>query len=167
MVGIAEAKAAYDGIKKAAIDMTRGVAALNSETDIKLAIVDILRQLLDAQQATLADREKMSELRSEIEGLRAQLAVRARWDDERLRYQLTQSPLGAFTYDLKADFRSTEPFHRICTTCFENGKKSILHVKAKHNGGETVHCATCKTDLTLSPFEATFAVSGDRYDDLY
>lgn len=165
MVGIVEVKAAYDGIKTA-IDMARGVAALNTETDVKLAIVDILRQLLDAQQATLVDRELMTQLRAENDDLRKQLAEKDDWAVDRSRYQLTQSALGAFTYDLKHCESASEPSHRLCTTCFENGKKSILHVKAKHSGGEIVSCHTCKTDLTLSRFQHKVRSVSDRYDEL-
>ena len=166
MVGIFEAKAAYDGIK-AAIEMTKGVAALKTETEINAAVVSIQRQLLDAQSAALDDREKMTALRSENDLLRRQLAENDAWEAEKARYRLTKSSMGAYTYVLISENADGEEAHRLCTTCFENQKKSILHTINKHSGGETVRCNVCKEDLTLSEFGSTVVIGDDDYNDRY
>ena len=165
MVGITEAKAAYDSIK-AAFERTRGVAALKGETEVNAAVLMIQRQLLEAQAAALADREKMADLQAEIGSLTRRLAEANSWKLETDRYRLTQSPLGAFTYDLVPELAAGEAFHRLCATCFTSGKKSILHTQAKHSGGESVRCNTCKEDLMLASFQSTISYSDggrDRY----
>lgn len=151
MVGIAEAKAAYDGIK-AAFEMTKGVAALKSEAEINAAVLDIQRQLLEAQAAALADRERMTVLLAEVEDMKRRLAAGDDWAQQKSRYRLTRSPMGAFTYDLIPEEANGEEAHRLCTTCFENGFKSILHTRAKHSQGEIVVCKRCESELVLAPF---------------
>ena len=151
MVGIVEAGAALSSIKTA-IEMVRGVHSLKTGTDINLAIISIQQTLLDAQSAALQDREKQMELLSTIAELSKRLDARNALEQDKGRYTLTEFPTGRFAYVLKPEAANGEPSHKLCTTCFNDGKKSILQVKQKHSGGESVICPTCKEALTLSPF---------------
>jgi hypothetical protein len=151
MIGIPEASAAIGGIK-AAFGMAQGMVALKSEADINLAIINIQRTLLDAQNAALADKELIGELRQRINELEKQIADRSAWEAEKRRYALTETTLGAFTYDLRPEMANDEVHHRLCVTCFNDGRKSVLHTIANHSGGEMVRCGVCKSDLTLAKF---------------
>lgn len=90
MIGIPEASAAIGGIK-AAFGIAQGMAALKSETEINLAIINIQRTLLDAQNAALTDKELIGELRQRVSHLEMQLADRGAWETEKARYALTES----------------------------------------------------------------------------
>ncbi|HJS12135.1 hypothetical protein [Sphingopyxis sp.] len=148
---IAEAGAAISSIK-AAMDIARGVSSLKSEADINQAIIDIQRALLEAQNAALEDKQRLFQLRSELEELQRENQLRGAWELEKKRYVLTRSEKGAFTYDLKPDEASSEIFHRLCATCFGRGEKSILHTIRSGRGGETVHCAVCDKEFKLKEF---------------
>lgn len=151
MVGITEASAAISGIKTA-MDMLKGIHSLKSEADINSAVINIQRTLLDAQASALIDREKHMELLSRIEQLDKQISSGNKWDEERARYELKEFPTGAFAYVLCEGKANGEPPHKLCTKCFHEGKKSILQVKHKRSGGESVTCTNCNQTMTLSPF---------------
>lgn len=160
---IAEANAAISGIKTA-FEISKGISSLKSETEINQAIIGIQRVLLEAQQAALEDKQRISELTDRL--TQTELAGQAveRWNAEKQRYALTESELGAYTYNLRPEQANGEVLHRICATCVEAGRKSILHTKAKHSGGEIVVCQHCKTDLQLAKFNhSTQQVRSDFY----
>ncbi len=147
----AEAAGAIGSIK-AALEIAKGVSALKSETEINRALIDIQRALLDAQASAFDDRERISELLNENKKLQSDLDRNSDWDQQKSRYQLTQSPLGAYTYDLIPEVADGEPLHRLCAKCFQDGHKSILNTISKGRGGEKVNCPTCKTDFLLAKF---------------
>lgn len=154
MFGITEASAAISSIKTAA-DIAKGLSALKSEADVNIALIDIQRTLLDAQTAALADKSTIDSLGRRISELEDRIRGFESWEKERARYVLTASPLGAHTYDLRPNLADGEIPHRLCVACFNDRKKSVLHVKAKHSGGEIIYCPRCDKDLTLAPFENT------------
>lgn len=144
---------------KAAFDIAKGAGALKSESEINSALIDIQRILLDAQSNALNDKERISQLSDEVRKLRVQIEKDDRWEEERKRYILTKSELGAYTYDLDASLDDGEEFHRICANCYTDGIKSILSTTSKGNGGERVNCPKCKTDFLLSKFQTRVVVS--------
>ena len=148
---ITEAGAAISGIK-AAFDIAKGISALKSETEINQAIIGIQRVLLEAQQAALQDKQHIADLSDRLRETERSRQASEKWTDEKERYKLTKSELGAFTYDLRTELANGEAPHRLCVTCFQEGRKSILHSKSKHSGGEVVICHTCKSDLMLAKF---------------
>jgi len=151
MVGIVEAGAALNGIKTA-FGIAKGISALKSEADINLAVIEIQRALLDAQEAAFRDKETISTLMGRVDELETAAKAGQGWEQERARYQLEQSPIGAFTYVLKDEHAGGEPTHRLCATCFDKGHKSVLHTTRKGNGGEVVWCGNCKEKLKLAEF---------------
>jgi hypothetical protein len=158
---IAETSAAISGIK-VALDMARGIASLKNETEVNQAIIDIQRALLDAQSGALQDKQHISDLSDQISKLIKDAKSVEQWEAEKKRYRLTKSPKGAFTYDLQAEFANGEIDHRLCATCFEGGRKSILHTTAKGNGGEIVKCQLCQSELNLADFEYNYTSIGRR-----
>ena len=146
---IAEAGAAIGSIK-AAMEMVKGISALKSETEINQAIIDIQRILLEAQTSALDDKQSISQLLDQISTLQSQVEARQNWATEQSRYALTKSQRGVYFYGLKSEFAVAEVEHRLCTTCFESGKKSILHTTGIIRGGEYVKCLVCNNELQLT-----------------
>jgi hypothetical protein len=149
---ITETISAIGGIKTA-IDMTKAISALKSEVEINQAIIDIQRTLLEAQSAAFNDKEVIAKLSEEKKALETQLKHAGDWDTEKQRYVLTRSKKGAYTYDLNSELSNGDVAHRLCVTCFENDKKSILHTLAKSDSGEQVICHSCNIELTLTDFD--------------
>ena len=164
---IVETVSVLGGIKTA-MDMAKGIAALKSETEINQAIINIQQALLDVQAAAFSDKEVIARLNGEVSALEKQIQDSTDWEIVKARYVLTISKIGAYTYDLKPDLVSEEIFHRLCTKCFEDGTKSILHTRAKHSGGEIVVCPKCQFELILSDFEQTIQTvpRRSRHDEL-
>jgi hypothetical protein len=140
---ITEAGAAISGIK-VAIDIAKGISALKSETEINQAIIDIQKILLDAQSAAFEDKQRIAAHSDEVQSLQTKLKQQDKWADEAKRYVLNESECGTYTYELKKEFANGETHHRLCVTCFENRKKSILQ------GIRLVDCHICNKRIRLS-----------------
>ena len=50
------------------------------------------------------------------------------WKEEKDRYQLAEYGRGCFAYALKPGMEKGEPFHCLCSQCYQRGKKSLLQV---------------------------------------
>lgn len=160
---IAETSAVLSTLK-IAFDMAKGIQALDLEVEVNGAVINLQRQILQAQSEAFSEREVMMGMAARIRELEQEVSKADDWENQKKRYKLTVSPIGAFTYDLKAEFQIEESFHRLCATCFDAGRKSLLHVKAKDRVGEIVRCGHCKEDLTLEAFQATIMTFGGRRD---
>lgn len=157
---IAETGAALGGIK-AAFDIAKGISALKSETERNDAVINIQRILLEAQESALGDKQAIGELRARLDLLERADFARATWEREKERYVLTRSPMGAYVYSLRPGMPDAEVHHRLCATCYEDGRKSILHTTASHSGGEMVMCQRCEKQTMLADFQARSSSSSD------
>ena len=93
----------------------------------------------------------------QIGNLEKEIANFEKWQAESEKYELKEIYPGNFAYSFKTnvDGRS-EPPHLICTTCFENRKKSIMQKSS------AVHmtCPVCKTMIQFK--ESSYGVVRDR-----
>jgi hypothetical protein len=154
---ITETMTAIGGIKTA-MDMAKGISALKLGVEINQAIIDIQRTLLEAQSAAFGDSETIARLSDEKKALETQLKSINDWDNEKQRYVLTRSEMGAYTYDLRPELSNGEVPHRLCANCFNAGYKSLLHTTIKHRGGEEVFCQRCQQKLKIAPFTVSIEV---------
>ena len=94
--------------------------------ELNTAIIDMQTAVMDAQSMTLEAQGEQSQLLARIAELEKDLEQSDKWSKERLRYELTH--LGnRVVYGLRNDARQEgEPYHCLCTICYENGLKSIL-----------------------------------------
>lgn len=149
MVGITEISATIGGIK-AAMDIAKGISATSDA--IALAEVKIALQtaLLDAQGNLISIQDSQSKNLRRIEELEAQILKFDAWAEERARYKLVEFPSGTHAYVLKEEQARGEPIHRICPSCYQESRKSILQTVWKRDGGEEVSCPKCKMTMKLS-----------------
>jgi hypothetical protein len=150
---IPEIGGAIAGIKSA-MDIAGGIRSLKSDTEIHQAIIDIQRTLLDAQAEALTDKQRLGELLTENASLKSEIAKFSDWQSVKARYRLAKSELGAFFYEPIPDKATSEPYHRLCATCFEQQVVSYLHTKLKSDPGEKVTCHRCDRDLKLTEFSS-------------
>ena len=155
------------GAIKAAGDIAKGIASLNNEAERNQAIIDIQRTLLEAQSAALGDKETISKLRDQIAKLQQEVDFKQDWAKEKQRYILSESRRGVYFYDLRREFAAGEISHRLCATCFENGRKSLLHTTKTIRGGEHVECMICKVDLQLEDHGAAPQTRNDHGANYY
>ena len=75
----------------------------------------------------------------EIRGLKAHVAEMEAWAVQKERYQLKELAPGVFVYALKPGMEGGEPPHQICQTCYQRGKRAILHAD-----GQQKQLITCR-----------------------
>lgn len=151
MVGIVEISGALGGLK-GAMDIAKGLNATAGAVAINDAKIALQSAIIDAQAGLLAAQEGLTANLRRIDELEARIAQLDAWEREKGRYQLVEFPTNVFAYVLRADDSAGEPSHRICPSCYEDGRKSILQTRMKHGGGEKVECLRCDAKLTLTPF---------------
>lgn len=135
------------------LDIARGVQAISNEVAVNQAVIDIQRSLLDAQRGLqeaqarhLADEQRINELLRQIQALKE-------WGSEREKYELVAIRGGAFAYMLKRESAAEVPAHWLCTTCFDEGKKSIMqsHGDVRAGAGEQKYaCNACKASFVVT-----------------
>ena len=144
-------KAAYDGLK-VTTGIIQGIYALKSETEKNQAVIDIQRNVLEAQRALTeaegihaADLMRIKDLEQEIVGLKD-------WSAERERYELVGIRGGGFAFMPKEGMEGGKPAHWLCANCFEQGRKSFMQSKGqpRQGSGEEVYgCDLCKGSFTV------------------
>ena len=157
---IAETGAALGGIK-AAFEIARGISAVKSEAERNEAVISIQRILLEAQELALVDKQTIGELRAKLEVVERADLAKAEWNRQKERYLIARSPMGACFYSLRPEMAEGEVQHRLCATCYQDGRKSILHTTASHSGGEMVICQRCEKPTVLADFQTTSISSSD------
>jgi hypothetical protein len=140
MVTIAEIKAGYESAK-AALDIAKGISALKTEAAVNAAVIDVQRNVVEAQQALSASLQTINELEQEIVRLKD-------WSAQKQRYELADTGQGSLAYKLKEGVDPPEPAHWICPQCCEDGKKSILkHESLPVGRADTLACHRCGFDV--------------------
>lgn len=129
-------------IFKTLFDSAKGLKDINDAAIRNGAVVELQEKILAAQAQQTALVERISELEAEVARFEA-------WETEKERYQLTNHGGDTFTYALKAGMEAGEPHHRICATCYQQRRKSILQSQGFFSGREKVACMPCQTTLML------------------
>ena len=117
--------------------------------EVKSKVTELYDVILAGQQAALEENIKQRALLDTVRELEEKIASMEAWDTEKQRYQLAPPWTGAVIYALKKSAGDTEPAHWICTTCYQQGKKSILNdvhktpPKGPHELG--LGCPVCNT----------------------
>jgi hypothetical protein len=137
---------------QAAGHLVKSLIGLKVTAEVQAKIVELQTAIFDAQGDALAAQSEQFALTQRIRDLEAEVAKTKAWETEKERYELQEFPAGAFAYVLKAEAAGSEPPHRICASCYQEGHKSILQTTSRHSGGEIVQCTRCKVQLTLSSF---------------
>jgi hypothetical protein len=104
------------------------------------------------QEQILAAQEAQSKLVEHLRALEKEVADLKTWEAEKQRYQLQQLPPSVFVLTLKPEIAAGEPIHSICQTCYQRGKKSILHGDEHRNGIHHLTCHECGTRLQVGHF---------------
>ena len=137
---------AVSGLKTAS-DIAKGLLDLKTLAEVQGKVIELQSAILSAQSSALSATSEQAGMAEEIRALKTQIASLQRWDEERQRYKLVR-PFDATTvYALKPSFANGDPAHWLCTTCYENGRKSILNPRTNSNHWATLVCATCKAEI--------------------
>ena len=133
---------------KSAKDILEAMVGLRDAATFQAKRLELQSKLLDAQSKALAANEDRAALVDRISELEHQIARFKKWEAEKQRYELKRWGDAAFAYVLKEDAANGQPLHALCTTCYDNGKKTLL----QSNGEMQIHshawnCPVCKTSV--------------------
>lgn len=115
------------------------------DSEVQAKAVDLMQKLTESHHDILSlhgqafdltsKNHELLQINSEIKEELRQLQA---WNAEADRYELNELCAGVFVYSLKKDAKPAEPFHHLCTNCYNKQRKSIL-VRSSKNYGGTVH----------------------------
>lgn len=132
---------------KVAGDIAKGLLELKSISDVQGNVIELQSAILSAQSSALSANADQAAMVEEIRALKEEVARVKAWEAQKQRYQLTQFRNGpGVVYALKESMSNSEPPHWICTKCYEDGKRMILH-PATVNGFIHIVCPSCKLDM--------------------
>lgn len=130
MVDLSAIAAATTSLKSA-FDIARGIAELKTAVDIQGQVFELQRVILAAQRETFAANEAQSTLLKQVDSLEKEITRLEAWDAEKQRYQLTEIGPSVFAYSLKPDARGSDPDHKVCAACYEEGRRGVLQQESR------------------------------------
>jgi hypothetical protein len=136
----------YAGLSafKAAFDIARGLKDINDATIRNSAIIELQDKILTAQAAQSELVDRVRELEDEVARLK-------NWEADKDNYRLVEVGPGAFAYVIKSEAQGSNPEYLICSTCFENGKRSVLQAIPGIGVLDGVRsCPACKTQVVFA-----------------
>ncbi|HZS83836.1 MAG TPA: hypothetical protein VFA50_13255 [Stellaceae bacterium] len=145
MSAIAAALAAFNTAKNIAQAMIglRDAAAFQSK------MIEFQSAILDAQNSAFAANDERAAMIERVRELETKVAKLEAWEAQKQRYKLDRLEPGVFVYTLKPEMAAGEPPHHICQTCYERGKRSVLHADEHVNGIHHLSCNDCGAKLQV------------------
>jgi hypothetical protein len=143
-----------------------GMSALKTATDIA-------QSLLKGSNAGSADKEKLMQLQSSLISIQQEILIAnaqnislseqlrqlndkdqdtSSWLQTRNKYKLTEYGKPTYAYELKPQFHSDEPNHKICPRCFQLKTLSVLQFRSVSEGREWYDCLKCKSQIKLGNY---------------
>lgn len=145
-------------------DITQTIIGLRDSAAFETKRAELTTKLIEAHSSVLETYEARTAAIKRVEELEKEIAELKDWETEKQRYEL--KPLSeqraVFAYALKPDAQPPEPAHWICPTCYQRGKKRILHPETRSPGRAEVYvCHECGSDLyaTGHPYPEHKAIS--------
>jgi uncharacterized small protein (DUF1192 family) len=114
-------------------------------------VIELQRLILAAQSDALAAQSDQFEMIERVRSLEEEIARLKAWDAEKENYRMVEVGPGAYAYVIKSEVQGTGPEYLICTTCYENSKKSVLQTVPTIGIRAGVQiCPTCKTEVGVA-----------------
>ena len=108
--------------------------------ELNAAVINMQSAVMDAQSMTLEAQGEQSRLIGRLAELEEEVRRSNEWAEEKLRYELISLDY-RLAYGVREDSRrENEAIHYLCTTCYENGSKSILQ---PYGIASHAKCLTC------------------------
>jgi hypothetical protein len=146
-------KTALDSLK-----ILRGLKGVSGDKTAQEEISKLHEIIVSAQQSAITANLSQLEIIQQNRALEEKLAQFERWDHEKTRYQLRDVNPGrgsVFVWALKPGVQDDEPFHVLCTRCFEQRRRSIIQGTADLRKAQRVHiCLECKSEYVFGAIVA-------------
>jgi hypothetical protein len=116
----------------------RDLEKLNSK------VIELQQAIITAQQQTMTIQQSYTMLEAKTRDLEAQCVRLKDWSGEKQNYTCRAVAQGIFAYVHKEVVTDFENAHKYCSTCFENGEKSILQQSDEGGLDWSLNCPRCK-----------------------
>lgn len=137
---------------QAAGQIVKSLIGLKISSEVQAKVIELQTIIVSAQGDALAAQTEQFALLQHVRELEEKVAKAEAWNAEKERYKLQEFPTGVLAYVLKPEAADGEPSHRICTSCYQEAHKSILHTLRREYGGELAECHRCKQRYLFSEF---------------
>lgn len=151
MIDIGSAAALVSSLKTAA-EITKAIIGLHDASMIQDKVIELNGVIITAQSSALEANAAQFTLLDRVRELEEEIVRMKAWDVEKQKYELKQVHTGAFAHVLKPQASGGEPPHWLCTTCYQNGQKSILQAQGRASDSHSVElygCPTCTNTLRV------------------
>ncbi|MCQ4242404.1 hypothetical protein [Stutzerimonas stutzeri] len=133
---------------KTASEMGKTILELRDGEKIRAAVFDLRSQLMDLQERMLRASEEQMLLLGRVAELEQALADKGERALKRARYDRYQfEATGFMAYRLKAEYRTEELDHYLCSNCLEKDDSYMT----LHGKDQVLTCPACKTSIRATP----------------
>lgn len=123
---------------------------LKSLSDVQTKVLDLQGQILAAQGSALDAQAEHLDLKNKLAELEQLLRQLRYWEEEKLRYSLSEVSPGVFVRAVKDEFRDGDPLHWLCCNCFDRGEKAILQFAFEGNSARVYKCHRCESEIAVN-----------------
>ena len=133
---------------KTASEMGKTILELRDGEKIRAAVFDLRTQLMDLQERMLIAKEEQMRLLVRVAELEQERSEKGEQAKKRARYERHQFEVtGHVAYRLRAEFRTEEPDHYLCSNCLEKDDAYIT----LHGRDKVLSCPACNTSIRVIP----------------
>ena len=133
---------------KTAFDIIKSIQRLSKSVVLDEKIIELRNTILSIQNEMLSMQTRYSELIETNKNLKEELSKFEKWDEIASQYKLKEiSGSGVFVYSFKGNSSSDIPSHWLCVKCFENRKRSILHLAKERKDPVKYICFECQNSI--------------------
>ena len=139
---------------KAVFDITSALVGLSKDTVLQAKLNELTREVMNAQAHAMAAYAEQTTLASRIRELEEKIMKMEKWESEKVRYHLEEVNPGSLAYVINPDAQVSEPFHMLCTNCYEQRVKSILQATSRTEMRRLVFkCPACHSEILSMKFQ--------------
>jgi hypothetical protein len=132
---------------RTAFEIAKTLHSLQSLSDVQAAVIPLQEAILSAQSATFSAQSELANAAEELRQAKEELARMKAWETQKQRYRLVSPWNGAIVYALRESAKDSDPPHWICTSCYENGRRSILNGAKGSSAVYKYVCPVCKSEV--------------------
>ena len=114
---------------KGALELIKLISESRKDSIVKEKTIELRNTIMDIQMSFTELYEKYSTLLQENNGLKENIMQISEWKQTESQYELINVSAGNFAYIPNDTHPNPNPFHCLCTNCYEKRKKSILQLK--------------------------------------
>lgn len=133
---------------KTAAEIAKVLYTAKLDADTKEKISQLQQLVWDARESAYNAQDELAEVKKRHAEAEQAVMDFMKWGKDKERYRLFQPQgLNSVVYGVKESSADGEPPHYICTNCYQESRKSILHNKQSKEQRTAFHCPKCNCSI--------------------